>query len=78
MTDLLGKEVNIDDTVVFTMPKYQHLLVGRISKITPKGVSCLWEHVRWLNDSDNVIPVPRHHQSSRDVISRLRHQFAKI
>lgn len=43
-TDFLGKELNIDDEVVFVQLGYRNLLRGKIIKITDKTV--LIEHER--------------------------------
>ena len=38
MKDFLGNELNVGDTVVFSIPHYHGLAKGRITKFAPKMV----------------------------------------
>ena len=38
MKDILGNELVIGDNVVYTIPKYHYLIVGKIVDILPKTV----------------------------------------
>jgi hypothetical protein len=38
MKDFLGREIQIDDKVVFMAPGYRNLVIGTVIKITPQFV----------------------------------------
>lgn len=61
--DLVGNDVRVGDAVAYCMAGYSALRTGRVSKITPSGVSV------WLGN-------PRH--STVGTVNRQQGQFILI
>lgn len=39
-TDCMHQEIQIGDWIAFNPPRYKGLLIGKVTRLTPKGVSC--------------------------------------
>lgn len=39
MKDVTGRTLKVGDKVAYLIPRYRHLLIGTVEKLTPKGVT---------------------------------------
>jgi len=54
--DILGRELNIDDVVVFNPPKYKGIILGKIIRFTPKGIRVQFRPNHWAKElSDTAL-----------------------
>lgn len=44
MKDLIGRSLSVGDGVAMCVPHYKHLIVGTVSKVTPKGATIEWNN----------------------------------
>ena len=49
--DFLGKELAIDDMVVFNPPKYKGIILGKVIRFTPKGIRVQYTHQSRVEDT---------------------------
>ena len=59
--DFLGRELAIDDAVVFNPPRYKGIILGKVINFTPKGLRVQYTHQGRIEDTaiigKNVIKI---------------------
>jgi hypothetical protein len=49
MKDFLHQDVVVGDMVAYNPPTYKGMVIGRVKKLTPKGVTCIHQDWRGYN-----------------------------
>lgn len=58
MRDFLHQEIKVGDLVAYNPPTYKDMVIGKVKRLTPKGVTCT--HKDWRNnDVDCNRPIDR-------------------
>lgn len=48
MRDFLHQEIKVGDFVAYNPPTYKDMVIGKVKRLTPKGVTCI--HRDWRNN----------------------------